>query len=532
MKRMVISMAGVSLVSLATGAWLVQGGLGDGAANLRNARTFEQVMDLVRDYYVDSIPEAQLYTEAAYGLVSQLNDPYSALLLDEDLDRAAERTSGNYGGIGARIDVRGGWVTVVSPMRDTPAERAGLQPGDRFIAVDGESARGWSLDQAVNTLRGEIGTEVTVTVNRAGRNDDFEVRLRRAEVHQRAVEGGVILDGDLGYVAMDMVRRNSATELAHEVGQLYARGISGLIIDLRGNPGGLRDEAVRAADLFLDPGSVILETRGRVPEDNRVFLDSIPQPWPDLPVVVLVDQGSVSAAEIIAGALQDHDRAVVVGQPSFGKGLVQTQFRFARNAALRITTARYLTPSGRSIQRSEVDIPHGVTGDSAGSAPAFYSASGRSLPDGDGIVPEVVAVLDTLTDGERRLAQELEPSIPGYRDALAAVALRLKESGEVTSRQFTVDSAMAGMFLRELRANGIELPPEVVEGGWSLMRDHLGYEVARYLFGPQAELERRLANDGQVRRAADLLKSAANTRELFELAGTPLGVAPAEELGG
>lgn len=515
----------VALVAFVTGGWFWTGMRSAEADRFQQARLFERVLNLVRDYYVDSLPEPELYRDAAYGLVASLNDPYSALLLEDDLERADERTTGDYGGIGARIDVRNGWVTVVSTLPDTPAERAGIRTGDRIVAVGGESTQGWSVDHAVNTLRGEVGTRVAVGITRAGHEDSFEISLRRAKVHQRAVARGVTLAEEIGYVSIDAVRTSSAKELGAEVGQLYAKGIRGLIIDLRGNPGGIRDEAVLAAELFLDPGDPILATRGRTEADNLLFVDSLPQPWPDLPIVVLVNGGSISAAEILAGALQDNDRALIVGQTTYGKGLVQTQFQFGRGAALRITTARWFTPSGRSIQRASVDIPHGDVSDSA-TAPVYFSSAGRKLPGGGGIVPDVAVGRDTLSDGERRLVAVLEPHFGRYRDVIAAMALDAKSRGVIAEESFVVSRPQMDEAKRRLASHGVEVSDSIWSGGRTLVASHLAYEIARYVFGNAAELQRRLADDGQVRRAVELLQLSGSPEDLFKLAGEPLPSGP------
>jgi len=495
MKHRWTGLAAVALAAFFTGGWFWTGVGSAEADRFQQARLFERVLNLVRDYYVDSLPEPELYRDAAYGLVAGLNDPYSVLLLEDDLERAEERTTGDYGGIGARIDVRNGWVTVVSTLPETPAERAGLRTGDRIVAVEGESTRGWSVDRAVSTLRGEVGTQVAVGVSRVGNEEPFEVSLRRSRVHQRSVAGGVTLADGVGYVSVDAVRA--------------------------------RDEAVLAAELFLDPQDQILITRGRTQADNLLFVDSMPQPWPDLSIVVLVNGGSISAAEILAGALQDNDRALIVGQTTFGKGLVQTQFHFGEGAALRITTARWFTPSGRSIQRASVDIPHGDVVDTA-AAPAYFSSAGRKLYGGGGIRPDVAVAPDTLSDDERRLVKVLEPHYPEYRDAIAAMAFEAKRLGVTTDESFAVSRAQLDEVRRQLATRGVSMPDSVWLGGQGLVESHLGYEMARYLFGNPAELKRRLGDDDQVRRAVELLRMSESREHLFELAGTPL---PAEGQG-
>jgi carboxyl-terminal processing protease len=243
--------------------------------------------------------------------------------------------------------------------------------------------------------------------------------------------------------------------------------------------------------------------------------------------VVLVNGGSISAAEILAGALQDNDRALIVGQTTFGKGLVQTQFHFGKSAALRITTARWFTPSGRSIQRASVDIPHGDVVDTA-ATPAYFSSAGRKLYGGGGIRPDVAVAPDTLSDGERRLVKVLEPHYPEYRDAIAAMAFEAKRLGVTTDESFAVSRAQLDELRRQLATRGVSMPDSVWLGGQELVESHLGYEMARYLFGNPAELKRRLGDDDQVRRAVELLRMSDSREDLFKLAGTPL---PAEGQG-
>ena len=517
----------IGLTAFAAGGWFSPAVPNPESERLREARLFERVLDLVRDHYVDSIAEPELYRQAAYGLVSQLEDPYSALLMGDDFRRSDERTTGDYGGIGARIDIRNRWITVVSTLPDTPAERAGIMTGDVIVAVAGNSTRGWTVEQAVATLRGKVGTEVVVRIARDGGDEPMDLTLRRARVHQRAVARGIRLVGDVGYLSMEMVRTNSASELASEVGRLYAAGVRGLIIDLRGNPGGLRDESVAAADLFLDPGATILVTRGRTVEDNLDLVDSLPQPWPDMRTVVLVNGGTASASEIIAGALQDNDRALIVGRPTFGKGLVQTQFWLARDVALRITTARWFTPSGRSIQRESVDIPHGHMADSAG-VPAFHTVAGRPLDGGGGIVPDLVMPRDTLTDRERALAKALDGHLSEYRDALANTALSARRSGLVTSAEFAVSETMVNELASRLAKRGVVVDSSVWLGGRTLVDSHLTYEIARYVFGDSVEMRRRLEDDAQVHRAVELLQESGTPEDLFKVAGSPL---PTEDQG-
>jgi carboxyl-terminal processing protease len=294
------------------------------------------------------------------------------------------------------------------------------------------------------------------------------------------------------------------------------QGMRVLLLDLRSNPGGLRDEAVEAADLFLDPREEILVSKGRAPGDNHRWSDYRPQRWPDLPVVVLVSGGTASAAEIIAGALQDHDRALIVGDTTYGKGIVQTVFTLAPELMLRMTTARWYTPSGRSIQGAALDSVMGA--EPAPRAQDAYSSGGRKLSSSSGLVPDIVLTPDTLTDSESLFAQSLGGQIPVFRDVLTAYALELKKGGAVADEQFEVTTAMRAEVRQRLVERGLAMPDSVFGGGIRIVDQQLGFEIARYAFGPAAERRRRAAGDPQVQRAIELVRGTTSPQALLGLA--------------
>jgi carboxyl-terminal processing protease len=511
----------VAMVSCFSSGWLLQRQIALGGDVYQQARLFETVLAHVRDFHVDSIGESDLYRKATDGMLAQLHDPYAALLAGKELERHVERTTGDYAGIGLLVDARNGWVTVVTPMTGSPAERAGVRTGDRLLEVDGASAADWTLDQAVQAMRGSIGTPIDIAVQREGVAEPLRFRLVREVIHQRAVPTGLVLTDSVGYLSMGMVRENAARELEHEIERLVGRGMRILLLDLRSNPGGLRDEAVEAADLFLDPGHEILVSRGRAPGDNHRWSDDRSQRWPDLPVVVLVSSGTASAAEIIAGALQDHDRALIVGDTTYGKGIVQTVFTLSPDLALRMTTARWFTPSGRSIQGAALDSAMG----SERTAPTetTYSTAGRKLGTGNGLVPDIVLEPDTLTTPESLFAQTLSEQIPVFRDVLTAYALELKKRRAVASEVFQVTGAMRAEVRRRLEERGVMMVDSVFNGGVRIVDEQLGYEIARYGFGPLAEQRRRATGDSQIRHAIQLVRGTSSPRALLGLAG---GIAP------
>jgi carboxyl-terminal processing protease len=526
----------VSVISFLSGGWLLQRGTG-GANVYQQARLFDDVLGHVSAYYVDSLGETDLYQKATTGMLEELKDPYSVLLTGDDYKALTEQTSGNYAGLGIQIDVRDGWITVVAPLPETPAERAGVQTGDQIIEVDGKSTEGWKNDEAVKALRGEAGSKVVITVRRAGIPDPIKFPLTRAQIHIRSVPPGTMFDGGVGYISLNPVSETSAAELRQEITNLKAKGMKSMILDLRLNPGGLLDQGVEVSDLFLDAKQEIVSTRGRARGSTKQFYDDARQTWPDLPIVVLVNDGTASAAEIIAGALQDHDRAVVVGTPTFGKGLVQTLFPLGDGVALKLTTARWYTPSGRTIQRTAHDemdqaeqaaaegtdtLPRendpAVTDSAIRARPTFRTDAGRVVRGGGGIVPDIVIRADTLTESEREFAKELGTDLPAYRDALTSLALDYKTRHVITSESFKVTPEMRHDVYQRLTAKGVKMKPDVFAGAGRLVDDQLGYEIARYVFGRPAEFRRRAADQRDMQTALQLLRRAQNPKDLLGLA--------------
>jgi carboxyl-terminal processing protease len=521
--------AAVASVALVSGAWFLQRETEPAGSVYQQARLFDDVLAHVADYYVDSLDERQLYQMAIDGMLDQLHDPYSVFLKPEDFRQLSEATTGNYSGLGIQIDVRGGWITVVAPLPDTPAERAGIQTGDLIVALDGKSTEGWKQDSAVKALRGPAGTNAELQIRRAGIDKPITYKLTRANIHIRSVDPRItmMLDDRVGYIALSPVSESSTRDVSVAIDTLLKQGMKSLIFDLRGNPGGLLDQGVAVSDLFLDPGKAIVETRGRAPGSSHEFSDTKPQQWPRLPIVVIVNGGSASAAEIIAGALQDHDRAVLIGTPTFGKGLVQSFWRLTPETGLKLTTARWFTPSGRTIQRttrSEAEQEAQVIAAQRGqdtkidSTQVFHTDAGRTIYGGGGIRPDIYVVPDTFTTAERAFVKALGDKVPLFRDALTTYAIELKEGNRLSSPNFTVTQAMVDDIVRRLRTKGAELPDSVIAGARTLITQELGYEAARYVFGRSAEFRRRIGDDEQIKRAVALADKARSPQDLLTLA--------------
>jgi carboxyl-terminal processing protease len=309
---------------------------------------FGDVFERVRADYVEEASDEELIEAAVNGMLSSL-DPHSGYLNAKRYEDMKVQTHGSFGGLGIEVTMENGLVKVVSPIDETPAAEAGLEPGDLITHLDGEQVLGMTLAQAVEKMRGAIGSDIVLTIRRADQKP-FDVAITRAVIKIRSVRSR--LEGKVGYLRVSSFNEQTDTGVAKEIEKLKEEAggeLQGIVLDLRNNPGGLLSQAVAVSDAFLEQGEIV-STRARKPEDAQRF-NARPGDLADgLPIVVLINAGSASASEIVAGALQDHDRAILLGTKSFGKGSVQTIIPVSGHGAMRLTTARYYTPSGRSIQ--------------------------------------------------------------------------------------------------------------------------------------------------------------------------------------
>jgi carboxyl-terminal processing protease len=369
---------------LVSGGMLMQSGAWrEAAAVPASPRLLEQVMARLRRDYIDTISVDDMYRRATFGFVKELDDANSILLTPEQTRRLRESTTGKYAGVGLDVDIRDGFVTVVAPLAGSPADSAGIKPGDRIITIDDWPTHGHAMIEVQQKLRGLAGSTVKLGIERGEQTPTFT--LRRRDLIYHPIRHARLLQGGIGYVEMTTFSEIAASELRQTVDSLRGRGARSLIIDLRENPGGLLDQGIAVAELFLDPPQTIASTRGRVPEANRTYKDERKQVWPGMPVVALVDSGTASAAEILAGALQDNGRAVLVGSETYGKGSAQSVYPVSEGNALKLTTALWLTPKGRSIQRDST---------SGGIKPDVEARSFRELREGvDGVLNRAVGLL-------------------------------------------------------------------------------------------------------------------------------------------
>jgi carboxyl-terminal processing protease len=467
-------------------------------------------------------------------MLDELGDPHSVFMTPEDYADLRLQTQGEYGGLGIEIDIRDGWLTVISPLPNSPAERVGLQSGDRIIQVEGESTRDWTTDKAVSVLRGPKGSEVRITVARVGVEEPIPFEITRDEITIASVPSAYMLDDRVGYVELTVFSETATRDLKRAIDRLRGEGATSLVLDMRRNTGGLLDQGMSVADLFLDRGQLVLETRGRSAEQNQTFRAARRDEYPDMPMAVLIGQRSASATEIVAGALQDHDRSLLIGQTTFGKGSVQTLYELPGENILKLTTARWYTPSGRSIQKPygigngptveemasgellviPEDDAQGVEEKREDGAPIYHTDSGREVLGGGGITPDLV-VLDTLTLGEQGLMGAVREEVAKFNNLLYRYAMEYGHQHAELRPGFQVTEAMLAGFYELLRREGLELDREVYDAASDLIGRRLAFEISTARFGKEEGWKRLTSDDLQIRTAIELLRGADSPEAVF-----------------
>jgi carboxyl-terminal processing protease len=379
---------------------------------ISNIKLLDNVAYWINSRYVDSVDVKYMIRSGISGMIETL-DPFSDLQDATEHDRLMEATEGKYEGLGMSISEREGSITVISPMEGTPAYRMGIRAGDQIVKIDGKSTDGMATEDASRLMRGERGTSVILTIKREGVPELLEYNIERAIIELKNVPYYGVMDGGIGYVKLIKFSKDSGKELKDAIVDLQSKGIKGLIFDLRNNGGGLLDQAVETGNLFLDQGNLIVYTQGRT-ESKRDFNATVPPVYIGDPLVVLVDGGTASASEIVSGAIQDWDRGVIIGNTTFGKGLVQQVFGMPNETFLKLTIAKYYIPSGRCIQKPEIakrsalrklqtEGPDSIV---TAQKEVFFTKGGRKVYGGGGIVPDIEIEYPTLKPIEYNLERK------------------------------------------------------------------------------------------------------------------------------
>lgn len=491
---------------------------------------YSDVLGLVQKYYVEKPVLSELNEAAIVGLLSKL-DPHSVYMPPRNVKESAEVFQGKFEGIGVQFMLgKNDTVLVDAVIPGGPSEMVGIFPGDKIISIDGKRNQGFNEDSVRNHLRGPKGTKVTVTIVRSGLPQPIDFTITRDVIPIYSVYASFMLDDKTAYMSIGRFSETTHDELIKALTELDAKGMKQLVLDLRGNPGGLLEQAVNIADEFIGGTKTIVSTKGRITMFDDVDVSHPGEKYERTPLVVLVDHGSASASEIVSGALQDLDRALVVGQTTFGKGLVQRQFPLADGSAVRLTISRYYTPIGRSIQRpydggkyrkeeqaqaemesEEDNFDH--TKDLNGhdtTRPKYTTATGRTIYGGGGITPDFLVKLDTVTLTTKRIfaASILYDYIKEYVGSHAPT-VKKNYTAETYVKNFHLPENVIQWVLDKAKEKKIEVNMAEFEADKDYMLTRMRAEIGRQIFGPNIQAQILLDYDKQFQKAYSLIGEAA-----------------------
>jgi carboxyl-terminal processing protease len=488
---------------------------------------FKDVLSLTEKYYVEDVDSGKLTESAITGVLSQL-DPHSVYIPSSQLQRVNEEFQGSFDGIGIEYQVLNDTLLVVAPIVGGPSEAVGVQAGDKIVKIDDTTAVGITQAGVQKKLRGPRGTKVRVFVLRAGLQDGVEFEITRDKIPLYTVDVAFMVDRTTGYVNVTRFAATTYQEFADAVGRLRGEGMTRLVLDLRSNAGGYLEQAFKMANEILPQGKKIVYTKGRRPEFDEEYVANGSGKYTDVALVVLVNNGSASASEIVAGAVQDHDRGLIVGETTFGKGLVQRQFDLKDGSALRLTTARYFTPSGRLIQRpyngdraaynqeayereetEGENLQHRAEGDSG--RPKYSTAGGRTVYGGGGITPDVIVKSDRLTEYTVQLRNRqvfLEYADRYLEKNGAALRSRYGADAARFAREFEMTPPMLEDLQAIGTAKGVVLRKDQYEKDLPYIRAFAGAFIARSLWRNEGYSRVMLGQDVQFARAVKALPEA------------------------
>jgi len=518
-RKLLLLVAAVAAISLIAGggiALYAQSRIGDNIT--RQLMLFNEAFNRVMRFYVTAPDPQKLIYGAIKGMVGTL-DPHSQFMDPAAMRDLKTSTKGSFGGIGIQIGIRDEVLTVIAPMVGTPAAKLGLMAGDRIVRIDGKSTKGITTEEAVSKLRGEPGTEVSITIEREGVPELMDFTITRALIEIPSITYYGMLDSKVGYIWLTNFSEKSGPDLGQALKDLESQGMRKLILDLRNNPGGLLNEAVEVSSYFLNKGSLVVFTKGRLAEntDREYKVTTNPAFGPDKgPMVVLINQGSASASEIVSGSLQDWDRALIVGQTSFGKGSVQTVWPLSDSVAIKLTTAKYYTPSGRCIHRDNSAWQSGdldsLTEDSTQARETYTTVGGlkRVVYGGGGIAPDLKVELPRLN----KVQTDLE-----RRTLFFKFAVKYTVGRNDLPESFVVDRAMVDDFRKFLAEEKFEISDADFQANLDYIKRAIKREILSKLHGDRAMYRFNLQSDPQVQRALELLQKNNNLVSLLKAAG-------------
>ena len=491
-------------------------------------RTFTAALDAVEARYVDKVESDRIVYGAISGMLQTL-DPHSNFMDPQQYAQLRERQEGRYYGLGITIGVVDGDITVVSLFEGSPAYKLGIRRGDIIAKIDGEDAKGWKTDQAVRKLRGQKGTSVEVSIKRPGSEGLINIQVVRDEINIPTIPAEFMLDAQTGYVRLQDFAENTDRDLGRALAELREKGMKRLVLDIRNNPGGPLDQAIRVANRFLKKGDLIVYTRGRVPNSDQDYRATEESEFTEMPIVALVNRNSASAAEIVSGALQDHDRAYLVGETTFGKALVQSVYRISGGAGLALTTAHYYTPSGRIIQRpwdasfdeylsytlrdQDANKPHNPSD-------LKHTDSGRPVYAGGGIEPDkrVAGPLEGFNPGRFGRMLVARGEFANYAQKYAAEGdMRVTQTStnrKLVKRNFVVDEAMVSDFKEQMKTDKLRMDDEAFAKDAEFIKAMIRFEIDNAVFGIADARRHLITVDPQAQMALTMFGEAQKLTEL------------------
>lgn len=487
---------------------------------------FKDVLNYTQKYYVDEVKVSDLVTSAVEGMLKSL-DPHSVYISPKQLEKVQEDFKGSFEGIGIEFRIINDTINVANVIYGGPSEKVGLLSGDKIVEIDGESAVKFENSDVQKRLRGEKGTEVVVGVMRSGLTEPISFTISRDKIPLYSVTASFLMEDGTAYMSINRFSSTTYEEFLTGLRDLKKKGMQKLVLDLRGNPGGYLEQSFRMANEFLKRGEKIVYTKGRRTDFDENFVATGSGEFQDLPLIIMLSNGSASASEIVAGAVQDHDRGLIVGETSFGKGLVQRQFELADGSAFRLTTARYYTPSGRMIQRaydgsdedyyrgaylreesSGENIDHSEEADST--RPKYTTDAGRTVYGGGGITPDYIVTYDNLEKYAAHMRIHIFEFGASYMDKHGAT-LRAKYSNSdaaVFIRDFDISDAMMNDFIAFGESKDVKFNAEEYESDKEWMRASLKAQLGRTLFGNEGQFRAMLAVDPQFEKTISLFPEA------------------------
>jgi carboxyl-terminal processing protease len=511
------------LVSAVLGGLLGRNVLADEDTVVREYRVFTAALAAVEGQYVEPVDSTRLVYGAIDGMLKTL-DPHSSFMDPRTYAQLRERQEGRYYGLGLSIVVVDGDITVMQLFEGSPAYRRGIRRGDVIARIKDQDAKGWTSDRAVRELRGEKGTTVRISIRRAGYAGLIDMDVERDEINIATVRGAFMIDGERGYVRLGEFSETSNRELGDALQKLRAQGMKRLVLDLRDNPGGPLDQAIRVANRFLTRGQMVVYTRGRVPNSDEDYRATETSEYTDLPLVILVNRNSASASEIVAGAVQDHDRGLIVGERTFGKALVQSVYRISGGAGLALTTGRYYTPSGRLIQRPwdgsfDEYFTYTLKEQTQAQAPRSeadlkYTDVGRKVFGGGGIEPDRLVAgpvegFDPTRSGRLLYARQ---TFERYAERFSAEGdTRIggqAQNRQVVARGFTVTDAMVTDYRAFLTRESYKVDETDFAKDQAFIRAMIRYQIDLALFGIDEARRNLIGQDPQAQVALGLFAEA------------------------